>query len=167
MTMNTTDHSWIEDLRDCIASGTPAVLVSFAAAKGSVPRAPGTKMVVTADRLLGTIGGGHLEWKATEIARHVLGGADVQALQRFPLGASLGQCCGGMAQLLFEPVTAAAAWLDAVMQEPDAPRVVVTRVRSAATTDKLVVNATTSSGTLGELALDTAAIEAARALLRE
>jgi len=167
MTMNTTDHTWIHDLRDCIASGTPAVLVSVAAAKGSVPRAPGTKMVVTADRLLGTIGGGHLEWKATEIARHVLDGADVQALQRFPLGASLGQCCGGMAQLLFEPVTAAAAWLDAVMQEPDAPRVVVTRVRSAATTDKLVVNATTSSGTLGELALDTAAIEAARALLRE
>src|SRR5262252_6188751 len=145
MTMNTTDHSWIEDLRDCIASGTPAVLVSVAAAKGSVPRAPGTKMIVTADRLLGTIGGGHLEWKATEIARHVLDGADVQALQRFPLGASLGQCCGGMAQLLFEPVTAAAPWLDALMPQCDAPRVIVFFVSDTATTEKLVVNATTSS----------------------
>ena len=166
MTM-TTDHTWIHDLRACTATGMPAVLVTVAAAKGSVPREPGTKMIVTADRLLGTIGGGHLEWKATEIARHVLGGADVEALQRFPLGASLGQCCGGMAQLLFEPVTAAAPWLDALVQEPDAARVVVTRVRSAAATDKLVVTATASAGTLGELALDSAAIDAARALLRD
>jgi xanthine dehydrogenase accessory factor len=162
-----TDQAWIHDLRACVASSTPAVLVTVAAAKGSVPREPGTKMIVTADRLLGTIGGGHLEWKATEIARHVLDGADVQALQRFPLGASLGQCCGGMAQLLFEPINVAAPWLDAVTNKPDVARVVVTRVRSAAATDKLVVTATASTGTLGEPALDSAAIDAARALLRD
>src|SRR5207253_6930301 len=121
--MDLDDTNYIKALRDCIAAGTPAVLVTVAGAKGSVPRAPGAKMIVTADRLLGTIGGGHLEWKATEIARRLLSGDDVQALQRFPLGASLGLCCGGMAQLLFVPVTTGAAWLDALaldeQQSPD------------------------------------------------
>lgn len=169
--MDLTHDNWIGALRACVASGTPAVLVTVAAAKGSVPREPGAKMIITADRLIGTIGGGHLEWKATEIARRLLSGDDVQALQRFPLGASLGQCCGGMAQLLFEPVAAAAPWLEELVrlkqQAPAVARVVVTRARSAAGTDKLVVTAGASTGTLGDPALDTVATEAARALLRE
>jgi len=166
--MNLNDNDWITSLRDCVASGTSAVLVTVAAAKGSVPREPGTKMIVTANRLIGTIGGGHLEWKATDIARRLIDGDDVEALQRFPLGASLGQCCGGMAQLLFEPITAAARWLDALAHEaPDTARVIVTRVRSAANADKLIVTARAKSGTLGAAALDDAAIEAARVLLRD
>jgi len=166
--MNRNDNDWITALRDCVASCTPAVLVTVAAAKGSVPREPGTKMIVTANRLIGTIGGGHLEWKATEIARRLIDGDDIEALQRFPLGASLGQCCGGMAQLLFEPVTAAARWLDALVhQAPDTARVIATRVRSAASADKLIVTAHAQSGTLGAAALDDAAIEAARVLLRD
>ena len=162
-------NDWIEALGDCFAAGTPAVLVTVAAAKGSVPREPGTKMIVTADCLIGTIGGGHLEWKATEIARRLLAGGDVEALQRFPLGASLGQCCGGMAQLLFEPIAAEAPWIktlgQAQQQAPDTARVIVTRAHSAARTDKLIVTATDSVGTLGEPALDAAAIDAARVLL--
>ena len=35
-------------------------------------------------------------------------------LRRFPLGASLGQCCGGLVNLLFEPVDADADWVDAL-----------------------------------------------------
>jgi xanthine dehydrogenase accessory factor len=161
----TTDNTWIHDLRACVASGTPVVLVTVAGAKGSVPREPGAKMIVTADRLIGTIGGGHLEWKATEIARRLLSGADVEALQRFPLGASLGQCCGGMAQLLFEPVASAASWLEALARQADAGCVVVTRARSAAGSDKLIVTDAASTGTLGDPELDRAATEAARALL--
>jgi xanthine dehydrogenase accessory factor len=172
LTMDTDQNNWIASLRDCIGSATPAVLVTVAAAKGSVPREPGTKMIVTADRLIGTIGGGHLEWKATEIARRVLDGDDVEALQRFPLGASLGQCCGGLAQLLFEPITpAVSSWLDALIQaeqeSPDTERVIVTRARSAAATGKLIVGASTSGGTLGDTTLDSAAVDAARTLLRE
>lgn len=161
----TGSNEWIDALRECVVSATPAVLVTVAGAKGSVPREPGAKIVVTADRLFGTIGGGHLEWKATEIARRVLGGDDVEALQRFPLGASLGQCCGGLAHLLFEPVAGAPAWLEAIAALRGDASVVVTRVRSAAGSDKLIVTAASSRGTLGDSALDIAATAAARTLL--
>jgi len=166
-----TVNDWLDPLRECVANGTPAVLVTVAAAKGSVPREPGTKMIVTADRLIGTIGGGHLEWKATEIARNLLSGADVETLQRFPLGASLGQCCGGMAQLLFEPVTKRAAWIDELSNAeslaPNVARVVVTRARGAADAEKLIVTADACTGSLGDATFDRAAIETARTLLRD
>lgn len=169
--MNTeaSDTAWIAALQGCIASATPAVLVTVAGAKGSVPREPGAKMVVTARALLGTIGGGHLEWKATEIARRLLSGEAIEPLHRFALGASLGQCCGGLAQLLFEPVAAPARWLDSVSREsrraPDPAFVVVTPVRAAATADKLIVGAATSEGSFDGGDFDAAAIAAARALL--
>src|SRR4029453_19629926 len=73
------------------------------AAKGSVPRPPGTRMIVTAEAISGTIGGGPLEHEAIAIARDLLNARGPLALHRFPLGASLGQCCGGLVQLLFEP----------------------------------------------------------------
>lgn len=88
-------------------AGEPAVLVTVARAEGSVPRAAGTHMLVTAKGQFDTVGGGHLEHKALEIARSMLaaGGAATAHLERFPLGPSLGQCCGGVVWLLFEPVT--------------------------------------------------------------
>ncbi|WP_409077364.1 XdhC family protein, partial [Pseudomonas sp. UMC76] len=55
-------------------------------------------MLVTADACYDTIGGGHLELAATEHARQLLlAGKDAQSLEHFPLGARLGQCCGGRA----------------------------------------------------------------------
>ncbi len=58
----------------------------------------------------GTIGGGHLEWMATGIARDMLVMPDANPrLDRFPLGAALGQCCGGIVELWFERYTAADA----------------------------------------------------------
>ena len=85
----------------------PAVLVSVTRARGSVPREVGTWMAVFADSLVGTIGGGHLEWDAITHAR-----TQLQALFQHPqswtrdvvLGPSLGQCCGGVAYLSFERV---------------------------------------------------------------
>jgi xanthine dehydrogenase accessory factor len=87
-----------------------AVLVTVAATRGSVPREAGTKMIVTADAVHGTIGGGHLEHQAIAIARSQLGSDGEQhgAMRRFPLGASLGQCCGGIVELLFEPIAGTA-----------------------------------------------------------
>ena len=93
----------VEGRRDADEAG---VLVTVASTRGSVPREAGTKMIVTADAVHGTIGGGHLEHQAIGIARAQLGG-DAQstgAMRRFPLGASLGQCCGGIVELLFEPI---------------------------------------------------------------
>lgn len=73
--------------------------------RGSVPRDAGTKMLVTRDRLIATIGGGHLEHVATKMAREMLlSGERSLKVERFNLGARLGQCCGGMATLSFEPI---------------------------------------------------------------
>jgi xanthine dehydrogenase accessory factor len=160
---------WIASLQRCVADRIPAVLVTVAGAKGSVPREPGARMIVTADRLIGTIGGGHLEWKATDIARGLLQGGHGASLQRFPLGASLGQCCGGMAQLLFEPVSGTATWLDALagVVARDEACVVVTRAHGPAAADKLIVSRDAVQGSLGDAALETAAIDAARAVLAD
>ena len=73
---------------------------------GSVPRGPGTAMLVTADRTIGTIGGGALEHQAIARARAVLAGAP-PAIATLPLGPSLGQCCGGSVTLLWERYDAA------------------------------------------------------------
>jgi xanthine dehydrogenase accessory factor len=80
----------------------PAVLVTVAAVEGSVPREPGAKMLVDATRQWGTVGGGHLELRGAETARSMLKNGEARRLERFPLGPSLGQCCGGVVQLAFE-----------------------------------------------------------------
>ena len=66
-------------------------------------------MIVTASNMLGTIGGGHLEFKAIDIARHMILTSNARALHRFVLGATLGQCCGGVMNLTFEAVADDAA----------------------------------------------------------
>jgi len=83
-------------------TGTAAVLVTVAAVKGSVPREPGAKMLVRAGDFDGTIGGGHLEHRALDIARTMLQLGEARRFDRFALGPSLGQCCGGVAWLAFE-----------------------------------------------------------------
>ncbi|MET0204205.1 MAG: xanthine dehydrogenase accessory protein XdhC [Casimicrobiaceae bacterium] len=105
-------NHWVDALVALQASGTAAVVVSVVGTRGSVPRAAGTHMIVTREKLHGTIGGGHLEFQAIGIARDLIGGAPgAQRLRRFPLGASLGQCCGGVVNLLFEPVAGPAEWI--------------------------------------------------------
>jgi xanthine dehydrogenase accessory factor len=105
---------WVEALARLAAAGTPAVLVTVLRAEGSSPREAGAKLVVTAEAQHGSVGGGHLELTAVELARDLLaagpgaaGGAPF--LREFPLGPSLGQCCGGAVTLLFEAV-APPAW---------------------------------------------------------
>jgi xanthine dehydrogenase accessory factor len=96
----------------------PAVLVTVARVEGSVPREPGARMLVDAEGFRGTIGGGHLEHRAIEIARAMLVQGGAAHLERFPLGPSLGQCCGGIAYLAFETADAAQlALLDARRNE--------------------------------------------------
>jgi len=85
----------------------PAVLVTVAIVEGSGPREPGAKMLVTADGQVDTIGGGHLELCAVEVARRMLDDGQHARLERYALGPTLGQCCGGVVYLAFEPVDAA------------------------------------------------------------
>lgn len=86
---------------------TPAVLVEVVATEGSVPRGAGAWMAVFADRIVGTIGGGRLEFDASAEARLRLGGAVASPdTRRYALGPSLGQCCGGVVQLRYSLVGA-------------------------------------------------------------
>ncbi len=84
-----------------------AVLVRVEATEGSAPRKAGTWMAVWADALTGTIGGGQLEFQATGEARAWLaGGPAIGEVRRYPLGPSLGQCCGGVVHLSYRRVSA-------------------------------------------------------------
>lgn len=99
---------WLSALQTLRARGEPCVLVTLAQVAGSVPREHGTKMVVTREAIVGSIGGGHLEHKAMEHARRMLTGAAMApALETFNLGPHLGQCCGGKVTVMFEPFTPA------------------------------------------------------------
>ncbi len=79
-----------------------AVLVTVARVEGSGPREPGTHMLVGRDEVNGTVGGGHLELRAIDIARTMAATGRTRHLERFALGPSLGQCCGGVVYLAFE-----------------------------------------------------------------
>jgi xanthine dehydrogenase accessory factor len=90
-----------DELLRRLAQG-PAVRIVVSKMQGSGPRDAGTWMAVTADGLLGTIGGGKLEFDAVADARALLAGGAVAAERRFALGPSLGQCCGGVVWLRYE-----------------------------------------------------------------
>jgi xanthine dehydrogenase accessory factor len=87
----------------------PAVLVRVLSTEGSVPREAGTWMAVFATVVVGTIGGGNLEYQAISVARDLLACVPepVKETRRIVLGPSLGQCCGGVVSLQFERVAAA------------------------------------------------------------
>ncbi len=104
-------------------------LVSVGEQKGSVPRETGAWMAVTSDDVIGTIGGGHLEWEAIAHARERLSAPVAGVTRRhFKLGPSLGQCCGGALDLLFEHWAADAptAATQKLLQRLERPRVPVT-----------------------------------------
>jgi xanthine dehydrogenase accessory factor len=157
---------WVSELQRLHRDGTPAVLVTVASIKGSAPREPGAKMIVTTGDVHGTIGGGHLEHQAIAIARDIIACGGGGALRRFPLGASLGQCCGGLVNLLFDPVIATADWVDTLVafRRDGTPCVLVTAAHGAANAGKLVVTPDCVIGTLGA-GLDVQAVEFARELL--
>jgi xanthine dehydrogenase accessory factor len=97
-----------------IAAHGTVVRVSIVRVEGSAPRGAGAAMTVTAEAFTGTIGGGALEHEALIAARKMLPehrgtGAPGwwRSVRDFPLGPSLGQCCGGHVRLLFEVLTAA------------------------------------------------------------
>ena len=104
-------NNWLPTLNRLQQQSIPCVMVTVASTTGSTPREAGCKMVVTADELFGTIGGGNLEFQACKIARDQLDNSSSQQLKRFPLGAGLGQCCGGLVNLLFEPFIGVNEWI--------------------------------------------------------
>ena len=153
---------WTAELQSRLERGETAVLVTVAEVQGSSPRTAGTRMLVTTNDLVGTVGGGKLEHRATRIARDMLVGDKVIALRDLSAGPSLGQSCGGRLTLVFDRVDQAnGEWLIAAAQtrENGARPVLVSRLDTGA---KLVVTATDRQGSLGSARLDQAAIVAAR-----
>jgi xanthine dehydrogenase accessory factor len=94
---------WPNALAQLLKEGRSAVLVSIIETRGSSPREQGAKMVVAKQQIFDTIGGGELEFRASNIAYDMLSSAEsaVQFVD-FPLGPELNQCCGGNVKLMFE-----------------------------------------------------------------
>ncbi|KPP84240.1 MAG: xanthine dehydrogenase accessory protein XdhC [Rhodobacteraceae bacterium HLUCCA08] len=78
------------------------IRVRVADTRGSTPREVGAEMVVHADRIEGTIGGGALEFRAIATARKMLATGEAARRETVPLGPDLGQCCGGAVVLDFD-----------------------------------------------------------------
>ena len=74
-------NNWISALAELQQQGEPCVLVTIIEEQGSTPRNAGSKRVIRADKIFDTIGGGHLEYKAMEIARQMLENTDVEIKQ--------------------------------------------------------------------------------------
>jgi xanthine dehydrogenase accessory factor len=108
--------NWVQTLQRLQQQAIPAVIVTVASTIGSTPREPGAKMIVTSKSMYGTIGGGNLEHQACAIARSQLDSRDTSRLKRFPLGAGLGQCCGGLVNLMFEPISQSTNWVESAAQ---------------------------------------------------
>ena len=105
-------NEWIEELSDLTAGNEDVVMVTIAGIRGSAPREVGARMLVTTSEGIGTIGGGQLEHQCTRIAVAMLGGDESASVRTFPLGAAMGQCCGGVVDVLFEPMsTGLPEWL--------------------------------------------------------
>jgi xanthine dehydrogenase accessory factor len=105
---------WIAQAREAVRRGEALAMATVVGAQGSTPREVGARMLVWADRFTGTIGGGSLERQALDQARRLIG-QDTRrhALQDYPLGPLLGQCCGGHVRLLLERLDGESlGWLD-------------------------------------------------------
>jgi xanthine dehydrogenase accessory factor len=104
---------WIGQALAAVTRGEALAMATVVGAQGSTPREIGARMLVWPDRFTGTIGGGSLERQALDQARELLT-QDTRrhALQDYPLGPLLGQCCGGRVRLLVERIDADSAdWL--------------------------------------------------------
>lgn len=106
--------AWVVEALESARRGEALAMVTVVGAQGSTPRELGARMLVWPDRFSGTIGGGSLERQGLEQARKLLGqGARRHALQDYPLGPLLGQCCGGHVRLLVERVDGESlGWLE-------------------------------------------------------
>lgn len=94
---------------DKIEQGQRVVLCTILASSGSSPRGAGARMAVFADgTTMGTVGGGKVEYLATQEALEVLNSGNT-ALRSFDLApaqvASIGMVCGGKVTIYYQLLT--------------------------------------------------------------
>ena len=96
--------TWLSSFKKAIALNNGCVLLTVIETKGSTPCSVGDKIIFSNKQLtFGSIGGGNLEFQALTLAKDLLN-KDTNAthLEKYPLGATLGQCCGGYVKVMFE-----------------------------------------------------------------
>ncbi len=163
-------NRWIADLAQLPASDEPSVLVTVASVRGSAPREVGAKMIVTARQTIGTIGGGQLEHQCTKIASEQIkseeAGPTDTRMRRFALGANCGQCCGGVVEMMFEPLSGSgAAWLGVLKELHDERSAVVMATSSKEPGTKFLISGKTCKMFNGSAQCPTDILAAGRALL--
>lgn len=91
----------VKSLINTIEKGERAVLVTLCSTDGSTPRKAGAKMVVYEDSsIVGTIGGGSLEYIAIKKAQEIFN-TGKSVYWQCDLG-DLGMACGGQGTVLLE-----------------------------------------------------------------
>ena len=100
---------WLSGINRLNDQRIPFCIVTIAKVRGHAPRGAGSKMLVTAGEVYGSVGGGNLEQTAVEGARALLRthakAPDLLTVTLNPQGGDHGvQCCGGEVTLLLEPV---------------------------------------------------------------
>jgi xanthine dehydrogenase accessory factor len=98
---------WVGNACDLLAQHPAVVRITVAQLRGSAPREAGASLLVAPARVLGSIGGGQLEWHALQAAQALLRDATLPPIRLFDLtlGPDLNQCCGGRVQLWAERLT--------------------------------------------------------------
>jgi xanthine dehydrogenase accessory factor len=102
---------WLEPLLTLSKIGEPFVIVTITQVRGHAPRDAGTKMIVSKDKVYGSVGGGNLEQTAINQSRDLLLDA-ITNIAPMTLTMTLNpkegeygiQCCGGEVTLLLEPM---------------------------------------------------------------
>ncbi len=102
-----TVHGFVECLAELSSAGTPFVCVTMVEATGSTPQDAGSKMLVSAEGLvIGTVGGGKVEYQAIGHAQQMLAQpaphATATELVEWNLKRDVGMTCGGGVKLFFE-----------------------------------------------------------------
>jgi xanthine dehydrogenase accessory protein XdhC len=96
--------NWAEAAIGRLVRHPAVVRILVVTLRGSAPREAGACMLVDAGGMVGTIGGGRLEWQAVAEAEALLRdrqGSDLRTMDLI-LGPQLGQCCGGRVELRLE-----------------------------------------------------------------
>ena len=90
--------------RDLLGSKAPGMLCLITHKQGSAPRGVGSMMLITADGILGSIGGGAAEYRAIEEAKDI----HTPTFRTYDLSAgqkgNLDMVCGGTVDVLFLPI---------------------------------------------------------------
>ena len=106
--------NWVFCAERCIKNNQLCVLIFVASHQGSTPRETGAWLLVSSLEVIGTLGGGEIEYTSIAEAQNILAGRQpfVAKKKTYQLGPDLDQCCGGAMAIFFLPINSEALiWL--------------------------------------------------------